>query len=120
MLINKETIQTGGFFSSQSSKDAAGNQINYREYDVNPYTKGQNRGSERVVIGSDGKDGFFAGREKAGWFPVIAQHSTSSFVSDITAFLEAWRGSGGNNNKLIDDFINTMKNKYGVKVTFVK
>ncbi|NMB44188.1 MAG: hypothetical protein GX995_08685, partial [Clostridiales bacterium] len=26
----------------------------YREYDVNPYVKGQNRGAERVVIGNDG------------------------------------------------------------------
>lgn len=36
-------------------KDNRGNVITYREYDVNPYTKGQDRGSERVVIGSDGK-----------------------------------------------------------------
>ena len=28
--------------------------INYREYDVNPYVKGQNRGAERIVIGDDG------------------------------------------------------------------
>lgn len=28
--------------------------INYREYDVNPYVKGQNRGAERIVIGNDG------------------------------------------------------------------
>ena len=28
--------------------------VHYREYDVNPYTKGQNRGSERIVIGDDG------------------------------------------------------------------
>lgn len=27
---------------------------NYREYDVNPYIKGQNRGNERIVIGDDG------------------------------------------------------------------
>ncbi|WP_442985505.1 ribonuclease domain-containing protein [Serpentinicella sp. ANB-PHB4] len=26
----------------------------YREYDVNRYIKGQNRGGERVVIGKDG------------------------------------------------------------------
>ena len=28
--------------------------INYREYDVNPYVKGQGRGTERIVIGDDG------------------------------------------------------------------
>ncbi|WP_460646382.1 ribonuclease domain-containing protein [Lacrimispora xylanolytica] len=28
--------------------------MNYREYDVNPYVKGQNRGAERIVIGDDG------------------------------------------------------------------
>ena len=28
--------------------------VNYREYDVNPYVKGQNRGAERIVIGDDG------------------------------------------------------------------
>jgi guanyl-specific ribonuclease Sa len=27
--------------------------INYKEYDVNPYVKGQNRGAERIVIGND-------------------------------------------------------------------
>jgi guanyl-specific ribonuclease Sa len=34
--------------------DADGNPIAYKEYDVNPYQKGVNRGAERVVIGSDG------------------------------------------------------------------
>jgi len=28
--------------------------ITYRECDVNPYVKGQNRGPERIVTGSDG------------------------------------------------------------------
>ncbi len=28
--------------------------INYKEYDVNPYVKGQGRGAERLVIGDDG------------------------------------------------------------------
>lgn len=27
--------------------------VNYREYDINPYVKGQNRGKERIVIGDD-------------------------------------------------------------------
>lgn len=28
--------------------------VNYKEYDVNPYVKGKNRGAERIVIGNDG------------------------------------------------------------------
>ena len=28
--------------------------VNYKEYDINPYIKGQNRGTERIVIGDDG------------------------------------------------------------------
>jgi guanyl-specific ribonuclease Sa len=34
--------------------------ISYREYDVNPHMKGQNRGAERLVIGSDGSAWFTA------------------------------------------------------------
>jgi len=36
-------------------KDSIGNPISYREWDVNPYQKGVNRGPERLVTGSDGK-----------------------------------------------------------------
>jgi hypothetical protein len=35
--------------------DPDGNPINYKEYDVNPRVPGQNRGTERVVMGSDGR-----------------------------------------------------------------
>ncbi|MFR3730676.1 ribonuclease domain-containing protein [Lacrimispora sp.] len=28
--------------------------INYKEYDINPYVKGQNRGTERIIVGNDG------------------------------------------------------------------
>jgi guanyl-specific ribonuclease Sa len=28
--------------------------VQYKEYDINPYVKGQNRGAERIVIGDDG------------------------------------------------------------------
>ena len=28
--------------------------VNYKEYDINPYVKGHNRGAERIVIGDDG------------------------------------------------------------------
>jgi guanyl-specific ribonuclease Sa len=34
--------------------DADGNPIAYKEYDVNAYQKGVNRGGERIVIGDDG------------------------------------------------------------------
>jgi RHS repeat-associated protein len=34
--------------------DGQGNQITYREYDVQPYQRGVNRGAERIVRGSDG------------------------------------------------------------------
>ncbi|MCC6999739.1 MAG: DUF4157 domain-containing protein [Deltaproteobacteria bacterium] len=40
--------------------DAEGQPISYREYDVNPYQKGVNRGAERLVIGSDGRAYFTA------------------------------------------------------------
>jgi guanyl-specific ribonuclease Sa len=36
------------------SQDAQGNSITYKEYDINPYQKGVNRGAERIVSGSDG------------------------------------------------------------------
>ena len=35
-------------------KDAQGNRIKYREWDVNPLKPGVNRGAERLVTGSDG------------------------------------------------------------------
>jgi RHS repeat-associated protein/uncharacterized delta-60 repeat protein len=48
----------GGVFKNKGqvlpSTDAAGNPITYKEYDTNPYQAGTNRGTERVVIGSDG------------------------------------------------------------------
>jgi len=34
--------------------DEQGNPITYKEYDINPYIRGRNRGAERIVIGSDG------------------------------------------------------------------
>ena len=35
--------------------DSAGKSITYREFDVNSFQKGVNRGAERIVFGSDGK-----------------------------------------------------------------
>jgi hypothetical protein len=53
----------GGVFNNQGRNgeyvlpktDSQGNPITYKEYDVNPYTPGVNRGPERLVIGSDGR-----------------------------------------------------------------
>lgn len=47
----------------------------------------------------------------------MGSHSTSSFVNDITAFLQAFQSSNGNSQQLINDFIKLMQNQYGVKVT---
>jgi Flp pilus assembly pilin Flp/guanyl-specific ribonuclease Sa len=38
------------------TKTASGAPITYTEWDTNPYTPGVNRGSSRVVIGSDGRE----------------------------------------------------------------
>ena len=38
--------------------DAKGNAITYQEWDVNPFTPGVNRGAERLVTGSDGRNWF--------------------------------------------------------------
>ncbi|MDQ2719294.1 MAG: hypothetical protein M3Z26_05970 [Bacteroidota bacterium] len=35
--------------------DANGNTIQYQEWDVNPKVEGQNRGTERILTGSDGR-----------------------------------------------------------------
>ena len=36
-------------------RDERGGSINYQEWDVNPKTEGQNRGTERICTGSDGR-----------------------------------------------------------------
>lgn len=36
-------------------KDKSGKRITYQEWDVNPKVKGKNRGTERIVTGSDGR-----------------------------------------------------------------
>ncbi|MBT2499560.1 hypothetical protein J7E25_10665 [Agromyces sp. ISL-38] len=40
--------------STLPSTDAVGGSITYREWDVNPYVQGVNRGADRMVTGSDG------------------------------------------------------------------
>jgi len=36
-------------------EDSVGNPVQYQEWDVNPKIPGQNRGTERIVTGSDGR-----------------------------------------------------------------
>jgi ribonuclease T1 len=36
------------------SEDSEGSPVTYQEWDVNPFTKGVNRGEERIVTGTDG------------------------------------------------------------------
>ncbi|MBR1819981.1 MAG: MafB family polymorphic toxin [Neisseriaceae bacterium] len=38
----------------QNADNKLPNNTTYREYDINPYVKGQNRGSERIVVGNNG------------------------------------------------------------------
>jgi guanyl-specific ribonuclease Sa len=49
----------GSIFSNREKilpqEDNAGNPIQYQEWDVNPKIQGQNRGTERIVTGSDGR-----------------------------------------------------------------
>ena len=37
------------------TEDSSGNPIRYQEWDVNPKVQGQNRGTERILTGSDGR-----------------------------------------------------------------
>ena len=53
---NKTYSNTPGKGGQELPKaDPSGAPITYKEYDIKPYQKGVNRGSERIVIGSDGK-----------------------------------------------------------------
>lgn len=45
----------GSVFKSTEGKLPETPGVTYREWDVNPYTKGVNRGAERIVTGSDGR-----------------------------------------------------------------
>ena len=36
-------------------KDATGKKIKYQEWDVNPKIQGKNRGTERIITGSDNR-----------------------------------------------------------------
>ena len=45
----------GNFENLLPKKDASGKKIDYQEWDVNPKINGKNRGTERLITGSDGK-----------------------------------------------------------------
>jgi len=46
----------GNFEGLLPKKDASGKRIEYQEWDVNSKIQGKNRGAERLVTGSDGKE----------------------------------------------------------------
>ncbi|MEA5458611.1 ribonuclease domain-containing protein [Arcicella sp. LKC2W] len=45
----------GNYEGLLPKNDASGKRINYQEWDVNPKVNGKNRGTERLITGSDGK-----------------------------------------------------------------
>jgi guanyl-specific ribonuclease Sa len=45
----------GNFEGNLPKNDATGKRINYQEWDVNPHLEHKNRGTERLITGSDGK-----------------------------------------------------------------
>jgi guanyl-specific ribonuclease Sa len=55
LLLRRFSSALSGGGQVLPKTDAKGNPITYREWDINPYKKGMNRGAERVVTGSDGK-----------------------------------------------------------------
>jgi ribonuclease T1 len=48
----------GNFEKKLPKNDPTGKQINYQEWDVNPHLEHKNRGTERLITGSDGKSYF--------------------------------------------------------------
>lgn len=45
----------GNYENLLPKKDKSGKRIDYQEWDVNPKIRGKNRGTERLITGSDGK-----------------------------------------------------------------
>lgn len=45
----------GNYEHNLPARDAAGNAINYQEWDINKKVEGQNRGAQRLITGSDGR-----------------------------------------------------------------
>lgn len=50
--------QFGNYEKHLPRQGASGRQIAYREWDVNPKKRGRNRGTERLITGSDGRAWF--------------------------------------------------------------
>jgi ribonuclease T1 len=50
----------GNFEGLLPKKDKSGKRIDYQEWDVNPKIQGKNRGTERLITGSDG-NGYYTG-----------------------------------------------------------
>jgi ribonuclease T1 len=50
----------GNFENHLPRQDGSGRRIAYQEWDVNPKQRGRNRGTERLVTGSDGRAWFTA------------------------------------------------------------
>lgn len=48
----------GNFENHLPRQDASGRRIDYQEWDVNPKQRGRNRGTERLITGSDGRAWF--------------------------------------------------------------
>jgi ribonuclease T1 len=61
----------GNFEGLLPKKDKSGKRIDYQEWDVNPKIQGKNRGTERLITGSDGK-GYYTG-DHYGSFTEINQ-----------------------------------------------
>ncbi len=60
-MVNKQNLLLGYFsclavqmIPLENGAQKLPEGVNYKEYDINPYAKGQNRGAERIVIGDDG------------------------------------------------------------------
>lgn len=64
----------GNFENHLPKTDASGNRIKYQEWDVNPKVQGQNRGTERLITGSDGRAYFTA--DHYNTFTEIKWHPT--------------------------------------------
>ncbi len=55
----------GNYENLLPKKDAAGNSISYQEWDVNAKVEGKNRGTQRLVTGSDGRAWYTADHYKS-------------------------------------------------------
>jgi ribonuclease T1 len=59
----------GNYEGLLPKKDKSGKRIDYQEWDVNPKIQGKNRGTERLITGSDGK-GYYTNDHYGSFFLV--------------------------------------------------